>query len=241
WSVSVRAIPCPLEWQDLVQHLLPIGRLLDFRYPATTAIGNARLGDPVVGNGVRRTDVGRAHDTCDGQYPEFRIHAHFLRAPDHEVAVRQYVGDDSGHVQVQVLRTLDGPVGIGLGLGIDRGGPLARRAEIIPAEVGAEAQGALRGAAAVVLVLQTGAVIDLDLHGQYVPNLQRARVGEQPALPVVPKRKALDRLGRRLRVPVGSDTSGFAAGPHRRQRRFLVDLAKVGGAAAQQADEQNDG
>src|SRR5690606_2662370 len=94
WSVSVRAIPCPLEWQDLVQHLLPIGRLLDFRYPATTAIGDARLGDPVVGNGVRRTDIGRAHDTCDGQYPEFRIHAHFLRAPDHEVAVRQYVGDD---------------------------------------------------------------------------------------------------------------------------------------------------
>src|SRR5690606_24365535 len=189
WSVSVRAIPCPLEWQDLVQHLLPIGRLLDFRYPATTAIGNARLGDPVVGNGVRRTDVGRAHDTCDGQYPEFRIHAHFLRAPDHEVAVRQYVCDDSGHVQVQVLRTLDGPAVTRGRLGLDGGGHLACRADIVPAEVGAEAEGALRGAGAVVLVLRTGEVIDLDRHGQEVPNLQRARVDEQPALAVVPKGK----------------------------------------------------
>ena len=53
---------------------------------------------------------------------------------------------------------------------------------------------AARGAVALGLVLEPGAVVDLDAHCEDVADLQGARVGEQAALPVAPDIQLVPRM-----------------------------------------------
>ncbi len=105
-------VPCSLslERKNLIENLLAIGRLLDLGYAAAPAIGDARFGDAFVGDRVSAPISAGRTIAGDGQHPEFGVDAHFLRTPDHQIAVRQDIGDDGGYVELQRFRTLDLPV-----------------------------------------------------------------------------------------------------------------------------------
>src|SRR5262245_32077139 len=104
--------------EDVVDELLPPGRLLDLHQASATAIGDARLGNFLVRDRVVGGDIHRTHDAGDVQHAHFEVDAHFLRTADHEVAVRKDVGDHGGDEQVDLLGALDPAFALGLGVGV---------------------------------------------------------------------------------------------------------------------------
>src|SRR6056297_2348497 len=84
-------LPGRSEWQDHVEHLLAVTRLLDIGNLAPASVGDAGFGYPVIGDRVFPGDILRPDDTTDLQVAEFEVHADFLTALDDQITVRQYV------------------------------------------------------------------------------------------------------------------------------------------------------
>ena len=98
-----RVLAPPLERQQHVHHLLAVARLLQIGDLAAAAIGDAGLGDLAGIDGVVALDVLGANDAGDDQLADFEIDPDFLLALDHQIAVRQHLGDDGGDVGLQAF------------------------------------------------------------------------------------------------------------------------------------------
>ncbi|ENN84074.1 hypothetical protein RHSP_71778 [Rhizobium freirei PRF 81] len=188
------------ERRQQVDRLLASRRLLYFGQATASAVGDARLGDLVVGNGVLRGDILRPHDTGDVENADFLIHADFLRAADHQIAILENAGDDGGDEQIDLLRTLHLALAVGAGVG-------ARGGRRIGFGLHAEDPGgnipvhiAFVRTAAIGLVVPVRLVVDLDRDGQDVADIEGARVLEERRLRIVPERIALRDLVRPLRI-----------------------------------------
>ena len=85
-----------LEGQEHVENLLAVARLLHVGDLAASAIGDAGLRDLRGVDGVVALDIFGAHDAGHDQFADFIVDADLLLALDHEIAVRQHLGDDGG-------------------------------------------------------------------------------------------------------------------------------------------------
>src|SRR6185312_12012894 len=143
---SMTAISKTLERRVAVSDLLTPGGLLDVAHPAASAIGDAGLGDALVGNGVVAVDIGRPDDAGYGEHAQFVVHADLLLAADDEIAVRQHPGHDGGDGKLDVL----GPGGMALAveLAVAVGTQVSRAGRAVAGDVegAAQAPGALAGA-----------------------------------------------------------------------------------------------
>src|SRR3546814_12639035 len=97
WPVRpvVRRAACPrcgdgkgvLEGEQDVEDLLAVARLLDVGDDAAATVGDAGLGDPVVGHRVGRRHVLGTNDAGDLQLPDFEVHPELLAAEDRKSVV----------------------------------------------------------------------------------------------------------------------------------------------------------
>ena len=106
------------ERQQHVHHLLAVARLLHVGDLAVAAIGDAGLRDLAGIDGVVALDVLRAHDAGDDQFAHFEIDADLLLAFDHQIAVRQQLGDDGGDVGGQAFLPLHRTLAVAGGGGV---------------------------------------------------------------------------------------------------------------------------
>lgn len=175
-----------LEWEQDVGDLLTKARLLHVGDLAAAAVGNAGLRDLAGVDGVVALNVFRPHDAGDDQFADFKIDADFLLALDHEIAVRQQLGDHGGDVGLQRFLPVDRALAVA-------GGCRVRRQQLAggdwdvgswhlgePEEV-ADAGIFCAGAAALGLVRDVGLVGDVDLHRENVADLMRALILEECA------------------------------------------------------------
>src|SRR5262249_5308001 len=102
-----------LPGENVVDELLTPRRLVRLHQAAAAAVGNARLGDLVVGNHVLGRDIDGTHDAGDVQHADLVVHADLLRAADNEIAVGQHVGDNGGHHQLDLLGAFDAAEALG--------------------------------------------------------------------------------------------------------------------------------
>src|SRR5581483_5038589 len=110
------------ERVDQIEELVPPAGLLDFRDAAAASVGDACLGDLVVGHGVVGGDVARAQHAGHAQHAHLVVHPHLLAAADHEVAVRQHLRHHGRHQQVDAFRAGDRALSLGRRLGLKIGG-----------------------------------------------------------------------------------------------------------------------
>ena len=96
------------ERQQHVEHLLAVPRLLHVGDLTATAIGNPRLCDFARIDRVIALDVFRPNDAGDDEFADLEVHAYFLLAIDHQIAVRQQLRHDGGHVGLQRFLPIDG-------------------------------------------------------------------------------------------------------------------------------------
>ena len=99
-----------LEWPDGVVDLLSPRRLLKVSLTSAPAIGDAGLGDPVIGDGVVQRDVERVDDPSDGELAQLVIDAHFLRPRDDKIAIGKDAGDDRRDRHLNLFRPFVLPV-----------------------------------------------------------------------------------------------------------------------------------
>src|SRR5581483_4385213 len=149
--------------------------LLDGAQPAATAIGDPRLGDPVIGDDVVAADVERPDDAGDVEHPHLVVDAHFLRTADHHIAVGQHLGDHGGDGEMQLLRSVDLAGALGMRRQVERAGHIAvgrSRTEAEAARV--QCRGDLAACRSLArppgLVVESGVVVDVDGHGDHVPD-----------------------------------------------------------------------
>jgi len=95
---SEHDVVMPLEWQDNVENLGTITRLLNIGQLAAPAIGNPKLGNLLMSDGVVRRDIFWTHDTRHIEFANLEIDPNFLATMDHEIAIRQHLGHDGRDV-----------------------------------------------------------------------------------------------------------------------------------------------
>ncbi len=152
------------------------------------AISNARLGDLVVVDGIGRGDILGPDQADDLQLPDLEVDPDLLASGDHQVAVGQYLGDEGGDAQIDLLVAVDAARALGhrIAIQVDQArwidclGQDLRQAGLVT-EDGAR-RGVLAGRAAARRgVVDRRLVLDLDDHGQDIADLGRALVLEEVA------------------------------------------------------------
>ena len=106
---------CLLEWQQHVEHLLSVSRLLYVGDLTATAIRDACLCDLARVDGVVALDILRPNDAGDDEFADFKVDSNFLFAFDNEIAVRQKLGHDGCDVGLQRLLPIDGAFSVAVG------------------------------------------------------------------------------------------------------------------------------
>ena len=188
-----------------------------------------------------RADVGRPDDAGDGEDAQFGVDADFLRAVDHQIAVGQHLGDDGGDRQVDAFRTRRRAVpSVSVS---DEMSPSTLAEEPSPSTSNEPPSPSVRLAVRLrcdSFLSLARSLIEISTV-RMSPASQRARVGEQPALAVVPQRELLDRTGRLLRIAVDRVPIRREARADRRERRRHADLLEGGRTAAGEQGETDDG
>src|SRR5436190_20985863 len=212
-------------------------RLLDFGDAAAAAIGDARLGDLVVGDGVVGGDVARTHDAGHAEHAQLEVHPHLLGAADDEIAVRQNVGDDRRHQQLDALRPGDraGPLGgrARVDGGVELAVALAREERVVEVVGGIEVQVALGVARALGRVVEGRLVLDRDLDGHDVADAGGARVADEIGAGVLPERVAAAIRTGRLRIAQYGHAVGPQPGADRGEARLAPKVPDLVRAAAE--------
>src|SRR5262249_5942180 len=222
----------------------PVAGLLQVSDLAAAAIGDAGLGDLVVFDRVARAHVLRADDALHRELAQLVVDAYLLLTGDHEVPVRQLIRDDRGDLQLDLLLAVDLAVA-GAGTVAGEVDELTRIIAVrhdlgcrrLEAEQVRHARCFRPVAGARRVVLELGALVDVDDDGEDVADLRSALVLEEGRGARLPQRGVLADGGRVRRRRQGARrvVRVFAWILHRAHRGRLAEMVELVANTAAQA------
>ncbi len=163
----------------------------DSHHPASAAVGNAGLGNLLVGDRVGSRNIAWTHDAADVEHAHLRVDAELLRAADHHVSIRQHVSDDRGDGKLDVLGTVDLAVALDLRIGVEVGIGLALVLPACNVHQPVQPELDLRIARATGLVVELGLVLHRNDHRHDVADAPGAGIAVEIRA-IVPGRAIAD-------------------------------------------------